>query len=66
VGDALKLVIGFHQSTTGRQEEVALMSTLRSVERVPATPDSVETYRYGVQFNEVDPRVALWVYELGA
>lgn len=64
VGDQLKLLIEFHQATTGRQEAVEMLSTLRSVERVPGGGD--ETYRYGVQFEQVDPRVALWVYELGA
>lgn len=71
VGDQVQLVLEFHQTTTGRQETVALMSTVRSFERVAPAPgtgthDAPETYRYGVQFNEVDPRVALWVFELGA
>ena len=66
VGDSLKLIIEFHQSTTGRHEEVAMISTLRSIERVTATSGDSEIYRYGVQFNEMDPRVALWVYELGS
>jgi c-di-GMP-binding flagellar brake protein YcgR len=73
VGDALKVVLEFHQTTTGRHEKVELLSTLRSFERVTgggaaaaAGPGSSDAYRYGVQFNEVDPRVALWVFELGA
>jgi c-di-GMP-binding flagellar brake protein YcgR len=65
VGDSLQLIIEFHQATTGRREEVTLMSTLRSIERVSVPPSEGDIYRYGVQFKELDPRVALWIYELG-
>ncbi len=64
VGDSLQLIIEFHQATTGRREEVTLMSTLRSIERVSVPPSEGDIYRYGVQFKELDPRVALWIYEL--
>lgn len=66
VGDSINLIIEFHQSTTGRHEEVTLNSILRSVEPVPPSGGASSTYRYGLQFTEMDPRVALWVYELGS
>ena len=62
VGESVTLRLNFSLAATGGQEDMEMSATVMSASVGEAAPDPV--HRLGVRFEQIDPRILLWVHEL--
>ena len=65
VGARIRVGFDFQLHATNKKEHIELNATVQSQEQVPgAHAGGKHVHQHGIQFDEVDPRIVLWVHEL--